>query len=59
VLDRLTGVYLPFWTFDADIHSKWKAEVGYEREERYYDHASKEWKSRTVIDWRWENGGLP
>jgi hypothetical protein len=56
VLDRLTGVYLPFWTFDADIRSKWKAEVGYEREERYYDHASKEWKSRTVIDWRWENG---
>jgi len=56
VVDRLVGIYLSFWTFDADIASDWKAEVGYERQERYYDSGSKEWKTRTVIDWRWEDG---
>jgi Zn finger protein HypA/HybF involved in hydrogenase expression len=54
IVDRFSGVYLPFWTFSAQIASNWKAEVGYEREERYYD--DKEWKTRTKIDWRWENG---
>jgi DNA-directed RNA polymerase subunit RPC12/RpoP len=56
IVDRFTGVYLPFWTFSAEITSTWKAEVGYEREERYYDSDDKEWKTRTKIDWRWENG---
>jgi hypothetical protein len=56
VVDRFTGIYLPFWTFDARIDSEWKAEVGYERQERYYDAGDKEWKTRTVIDWRWERG---
>lgn len=50
------GVYLPFWTFDASISAQWKAEVGYERTERYYDAGSKSWKTRRRIDWRWENG---
>lgn len=54
--DKFTGIYLPFWTFSAEIPSEWRAEVGYEHTERYYDHSSKEWKTRTVIRWRWENG---
>ncbi len=53
---KFTGVYLPFWTFDARITADWKAEVGYEKSESYYDHEEKAWKTRTVIDWRWENG---
>lgn len=56
IVDRFSGVYLPFWTFSAQIASTWKAEVGYEREERYYDSEAKEWKTRIEIDWRWENG---
>lgn len=56
VIDRFQGIYLPFWTFDASILSHWKAEVGYERQEQYYDAGDKTWKTRTVIDWRWENG---
>jgi len=52
------GVYLPFWTFDATIQAEWRAEVGYERTERYYDSGSKSWKTRTHIDWRWESGQI-
>ena len=56
VLSHFTGIYLPFWTFDCAIQAQWKAQVGYERIERYYDHSSKDWKTRTHIDWRWEDG---
>jgi DNA-directed RNA polymerase subunit RPC12/RpoP len=56
ILDGFSGIYLSFWTFAAQINSKWKAEVGHERSERYYDSSSKEWRTRIVIDWRWENG---
>jgi predicted RNA-binding Zn-ribbon protein involved in translation (DUF1610 family) len=54
VIERFNGIYLSFWTFDANIASDWKAEVGYERTERYRQNG--EWKTRTVIDWRWESG---
>ncbi|MDR3577405.1 MAG: hypothetical protein P4L50_26380 [Anaerolineaceae bacterium] len=57
-VDRFRGIYLPFWTFDAAILSNWKAEVGYERVERYYDSSDRTWRSRTVIDWRWKNGRI-
>ena len=49
-------IYLPFWTFDATATSKWQAEVGHTREERYYDRSSHEWKTRTKTVWRWESG---
>ncbi len=55
-VDKFAGIYLPFWTFDANIASRWKAEVGYEHTERYYDSSDKEWKTRTVIRWKWEDG---
>jgi Zn finger protein HypA/HybF involved in hydrogenase expression len=58
VISQFTGIYLPFFTFDAGIDARWKAEVGYERQERYYDAGAKEWRSRTVIDWRWESGAV-
>jgi predicted RNA-binding Zn-ribbon protein involved in translation (DUF1610 family) len=53
---QFNGIYLPFWTFDAMIRANWRAEVGYERTERFYDNSSKSWKTRTRIDWRWESG---
>ena len=55
---QFRGIYLPFWTFDAQIQADWRAEVGYERTERYYDSSSKSWKTRTRIDWRWESGKI-
>ena len=50
------GVYMPYWTFSAQIDARWEAEVGYERTESYYDAGSRSWRTRTVIDWRWETG---
>jgi hypothetical protein len=53
-LRELTGIYIPYWTFDTQVGAQWKAEVGTERTERYYDDG--EWKTRTVIDWHWRSG---
>jgi hypothetical protein len=53
-LRELTGVYLPFWTFDARVHADWKAEVGTRKSVRYFDDGK--WKTRTVIVWHWRSG---
>jgi predicted RNA-binding Zn-ribbon protein involved in translation (DUF1610 family) len=53
-LREMSGIYLPFWTFDARVRAYWKAEVGTERTQRYYQDG--EWKTRTVIDWDWRSG---
>lgn len=55
-LGEFSGIYLPFWTFDARAQAEWKAEVGYDRTERYYDNG--EWKTRTVTDWRRQSGSV-
>ncbi len=55
-ITRMPGIYLPFWTFDSVITSAWRAEVGYPKKERYYSISSKAWKTRTKIEWRWEEG---
>lgn len=57
-VDRFTGIYLPYWTFDATIQAQWKAQVGFERQEQYYDAGSKQWQTRTVIDWVWKTGQI-
>lgn len=55
-LHEFTGIYLPFWTFEAGASADWKAEVGHEETERYFEDG--QWKSRTVIKWRWESGSV-
>jgi uncharacterized Zn finger protein (UPF0148 family) len=57
-VEQFSGIYTPYWTFDAHVRARWKAEVGYEKTERYYDHSDGEWKTRTVIEWRWEDGAI-
>ena len=56
IINKFIGIYFPFWTFSSAISSKWQAEVGHERQENYYDSSDKTWKTRTVIDWRWQDG---
>jgi hypothetical protein len=29
ITDTITGVYLPYWTFDAQVNARWTAESGY------------------------------
>ncbi len=53
---QFTGIYLPFWTFRAQVNATWRAEVGHAREERYFDVDSMKFKTRTRIDWTWETG---
>jgi predicted RNA-binding Zn-ribbon protein involved in translation (DUF1610 family) len=43
---RLQGVYLPFWTFDAQTFSKWNAEAGH-----YYYVAE---RRRVQVNGRWQ-----
>jgi DNA-directed RNA polymerase subunit RPC12/RpoP len=53
-LAAFTPVYLPYWTFDSTTQADWKAEVGHTETERYREN--NQWKTRTVIRWRWESG---
>lgn len=53
---ELLGLYLPYWTFDAESVATWRAEVGHTVQERYYDASSKSWKTRSKTVWRWESG---
>lgn len=54
LMQEFTPIYLPYWTFDSHCSADWKAEVGHQVTERYYD--GKEWKTRTKTEWRWESG---
>jgi transcription elongation factor Elf1 len=58
VVGRLSGVYLPFWTFDTEVDAAWKAEVGHEHTVRHYNASQKRWETRTKIVWRWETGDI-
>lgn len=55
---QFTGIYLSFWTFRAQVNAQWHAQVGYEREERYFDVNEAKFKTRRVIDWRAEQGNV-
>lgn len=51
---NIRGVYLPFWTFDAYTHSKWKAQSGYYYyETQYYTDGEGKRQSRQVQKVRW------
>jgi DNA-directed RNA polymerase subunit RPC12/RpoP len=53
--DRVRGVYLPYWTFDAQAHSEWTAESGYHyyTTESYTD-ANGRTQTRQVQHTRWQ-----
>lgn len=55
---RVQGVYLPFWTFDANTLSRWQAEAGhyYYVTERYTANVNgrRETRTRRVRKVRWE-----
>lgn len=51
-VDSLRGVYIPFWTFDAETHSVWRAEAGFHENVRR--GSSTERRTR----WEWRQGVL-
>jgi DNA-directed RNA polymerase subunit RPC12/RpoP len=58
-VEGVHGVYLPYWTFDADVESQWQAERGeyYYTTEHYTDqdeHGNTVRKTRQVQHTRWK-----
>jgi len=54
--DRVNGVYLPYWTFDAQVFAEWTAQSGYYyyETEHYTDNEGKR-QSRQVRHIRWQH----
>ena len=49
--DTLHGVYLPYWTFDANVHAQWEAEAGY-----YYVVRDSQGRQETRVRWEHASG---
>jgi hypothetical protein len=56
--DTVKGLYIPYWTFDAQVHADWTAESGYYyyETETYRDSDGQE-RTRQVQKTRWEPSG--
>lgn len=53
--DTLHGVYLPYWTFDAQVHAEWTADAGfYYYETETYEDSQGRTQTRQVQHTRWE-----
>lgn len=55
LVDQLKGLYIPYWTFDAQVHCPWQAEAGYHYyvTEEYRDNQGRT-QVRQVQRTRWE-----
>ena len=53
--DQVKGLYIPYWTFDAQVHARWTAESGYYYyvTESYRDAQGNQ-RTRQVQQIRWE-----
>src|SRR2546423_6833247 len=52
--DTVRGLYVPYWTFDAQVHAEWTAESGYYYyETETYTDANGRTQSRQVRKVRW------
>jgi hypothetical protein len=53
--DTVKGLYIPYWTFDAQAHSDWTAESGYYYyEQETYRDANGDIKTRQIRKVRWQ-----
>jgi hypothetical protein len=48
--DKVHGLYIPYWTFDAKVFARWRAEAGY----YYYETVRRNGKTERVRKVRWE-----
>ncbi len=52
--DTVKGLYIPYWTFDAQVHADWTAESGYHYyETETYTDANGKTQTRQVQKIRW------
>ena len=59
--DTVKGLYIPYWTFDAQVHAGWTAESGYYYyESESYTDANGKRQTRQVqkIRWQWSSGNV-
>ena len=59
--DTVKGLYIPYWTFDAQVHADWTAESGYYYyETESYTDAQGKRQTRQVrkVRWQWSSGAL-
>ena len=53
--DTVKGLYIPYWTFDAQVHADWTAESGYYYyEQETYRDSQGQIKTRQVQKIRWQ-----
>lgn len=52
-VEELAGVYIPFWTFDASVHSRWRAEAGHHYYEQEVVVENGQKRHRNVRKTRW------
>ena len=53
--DQVKGLYIPYWTFDAQVDARWTAESGYHYyETETYEDANGRTQTRQVQRTRWE-----
>ena len=59
--DTVHGIYIPYWTFDAQVHADWEAEAGYYywESESYTDSQGRR-QTRQVrkIRWQYASGAI-
>ena len=55
--DMFKGVYLPFWTYDADTHTQYTGERGEDRTETYRNNKGEQ-SRRTITDWYNTSGNV-
>ncbi|HTG44530.1 MAG TPA: zinc ribbon domain-containing protein, partial [Verrucomicrobiae bacterium] len=54
--DTVKGLYIPYWTFDAQVHAQWTAESGYYYyETEHSTDANGQRQTRQVQKIRWES----
>jgi Zn finger protein HypA/HybF involved in hydrogenase expression len=51
--DIVKGFYLPYWTFDAQVHADWEAEAGY-----YYTVTDSQGRSERRVRWESASGSI-
>jgi len=53
---RLTGIYVPYWTYDSDTRTYYTGEQGIDRTETYEENGQT--RTRTVTDWYSVSGNV-